>query len=182
MNKKIKFPSFSDKFKIITLIGMMGSGKTKFGSFLSKKLGYQFYDIDNVIEKKFQISISKIFEQYGEIHFRNEEKKTIDLVINEILSHNKNSILSLGGGGFDSLQTQKLLLSNSFIVWLNCPIDILIKRIGNGEKRPMLKNDVKGTLSNLLKKRTLSYNKAHLTLNSSELTFRKMTNEILQNI
>ena len=181
MLKKI-IKNSSDKPIIISLIGMMGSGKTKFGSFLSKKLSYNFYDIDEVIEKNFKKTISEIFIKYGESYFRNEEKKAINFIVNEIINNNQNSIISLGGGGFDNLQTQNLLLSNSLVIWLDCPIKVLIKRIGDGSKRPMLKKDINQTLTDLLNKRTSNYKKAHLTLRSSEVAFKEMTKKILQNI
>ena len=74
INNKI-FKNKSNKVKIISLIGMMGSGKSKFGSFLSKKLDYKFYDIDNLIEQRFNKTITEIFESHGEDIFRDEEKK-----------------------------------------------------------------------------------------------------------
>ena len=53
MLKNKKFEFSSKKPKIISLVGMMGSGKTKFGKFLSKKFKYHFYDIDMKIQHLF---------------------------------------------------------------------------------------------------------------------------------
>ena len=36
----------------IVLIGFMGSGKTTFGKWISRKYGYSFCDTDEYIEKK----------------------------------------------------------------------------------------------------------------------------------
>ena len=179
INNKI-FKNKSNKVKIISLIGMMGSGKSKFGSFLSKKLDYKFYDIDNLIEQRFNKTITEIFESHGEDIFRDEEKKIIQSVIFAIIQNNKNSVVSLGGGGFDNLETQNLLLSNSFVVWLNCPLEVLSKRIGDGKKRPMLKNDAKKTLQSLYEKRVFYYQKAHLILDTSRTSFNEMTKKILR--
>ena len=44
MNKKK-----NNNIKLITLIGMMGSGKTSCGSVLAKKLNISFIDIDTII-------------------------------------------------------------------------------------------------------------------------------------
>ena len=48
--------------KSLILTGMMGVGKSTVGKQLSKKLGYKFIDMDNIIEKKENMSISKIFK------------------------------------------------------------------------------------------------------------------------
>ena len=60
----------------IVFLGMMGSGKTSIGLLISKKLNLQFYDIDQIIEKELEMSISDIFEQKGEKFFRDFEEKT----------------------------------------------------------------------------------------------------------
>ena len=61
----------------ITLIGMMGTGKSKFGRLVANTLKYNFYDIDTIIEKKFKTSIKILFQKHGELFFRNIERETI---------------------------------------------------------------------------------------------------------
>ena len=51
--------------KNIVFLGMMGSGKTSIGYMVSKKLNLDFFDIDNLIEEKLDLNISKIFEIKG---------------------------------------------------------------------------------------------------------------------
>ena len=180
MLKNQKFEFNSKKPKIISLVGMMGAGKTKFGRFLSQKLKYHFYDIDVKIQQKFNQSINEIFKNHGEDFFRNEEKKIIKFIIEEIVKERKNSIVSLGGGGFNNQKIQQLLLYNSLVVWLSCPIEILIKRIGKGNDRPMLNDNIKESLEILLKKREKFYKKAHIKLNTVENSFHEMTTKIIQ--
>ena len=52
--------------KSLILTGMMGVGKSTVGKELSKKLGYKFIDMDNLIEKKENMTITKIFRIKGE--------------------------------------------------------------------------------------------------------------------
>ena len=52
--------------KNIVLVGMMGSGKSSIGKLLSKKIGLEFIDIDNLIEERENKSISDIFKINGE--------------------------------------------------------------------------------------------------------------------
>ena len=65
----------------IVFLGMMGSGKSSIGYLVSKKLKLDFIDIDQEIEDKLQMTISKIFQNKGEKFFRNfEEKLTLKLL------------------------------------------------------------------------------------------------------
>ena len=182
MNKSTKI-SFSDtKPKIVTLVGMMGSGKTKFGKFLSKKLKFDFYDIDEVIEAKLQTPISEIFKNFGEKYFRNSEKKVINSMIKDICYNKKNSILSLGGGSFDDHSTRKLLLSQSLVIWLHCSIEILVNRVGDGRKRPMLKENIEGNLKKLLIKRKKFYEKAHIKFDTTKISYNDFLEKIKKQI
>ena len=60
--------------KNLVLLGMMGSGKSTIGRILAKKLNLEFFDIDQIIENKTKMQIPKIFEEQGEISFREIEE------------------------------------------------------------------------------------------------------------
>ena len=67
--------------KNLVLLGMMGVGKTTIGKILSRKSGLKLIDVDKLIEKKEQISISNIFQSKGEGYFRRlEEITTIEIL------------------------------------------------------------------------------------------------------
>ena len=93
----------------ITLIGMMGTGKSKFGRLVAKNLNFNFYDIDTLIENKFKTSIKNLFMKYGEPFFRNIEAKTIKKLIANIRKKNEKVVISIGGGAFDYKETRELL-------------------------------------------------------------------------
>ena len=61
----------------IFLIGFMGCGKTHWGEQLSHKLQMPFFDLDSVIEEQEGKSISEIFAERGEEHFRLLEKDAL---------------------------------------------------------------------------------------------------------
>ena len=181
MNNPNKKSLIKIKPTIISFIGMMGSGKTKIGKNISQNLNYSFYDVDNIIEKKFKMKTSKIFEKYGEKIFRFEEKSTILKKIKKIHLQKKNSIISLGGGGFENIETRKLLLNKSYVIWLDCPLEVLVKRVGNAKNRPMLKGNIVKSLTKLLQKRKKNYDKAHLKFDTSQLTYEQIIINIKEN-
>ena len=148
----------------ISLIGLMGSGKSIVAKSLSKKLKLRFYDSDKEIEKKTNKSINEIFQNNGEEYFREVEEKILEMLLNK-----KNSIISLGGGAILSQNTRNILLKKSFSIYLNVNNNILYERLKNSKKRPLLLNtDIEKTIIELKRKRIKYYKKANLIINNSE--------------
>ena len=100
--------------KTIVLIGMMGSGKTSVGKELAKKLNITFIDIDQEIEKKCQMNISKIFQTKGESFFRKIEENVSCKLIN-----GKPCVISVGGGGFLNKKIRNKIRINAISIWIN---------------------------------------------------------------
>ena len=164
----------------ITLIGMMGTGKSKFGRLVAKNLNFNFYDVDTLIENKFKNSIKNLFMKYGEPFFRNIEAETIKKLICNIRKNNEKVIISIGGGGFENKKTRELLLQYTNVIWLNTTVNILVERVGEGSKRPMIKGDVKESINRLLKKRTRFYSLSHYQLDTYKLSQKQVTEEIIK--
>ncbi len=160
--------------KTITIIGMMGSGKTTLGKLLGKKLGLESVDIDSAIEEQTGESISEIFSKYGEEHFRTLEKNTIKNIFNS-----ENKIISTGGGAFENKEIRDLLLENSTVVYLKTTPDVIFERIKNNSQRPLLKNNMNiETITEILNNRQKNYELAHHTI----VTDNKNPNEIMEEI
>ena len=158
----------------IVFLGMMGSGKSSLGSLISKKLNLDFYDTDNVIEKKTGMKISKIFKEKGEIFFRRVEEK-ISL---EILKKD-NIVIALGGGAFLNKKIMEEILKNHLSFWLKWNDKVLIQRIKNSQKRPLAFNLDDNELTNLIKKRSKIYSKAKFKINCNNLTKNQIVNKIM---
>ena len=60
----------------IVFLGMMGSGKSTIGKLISKRLKLEFIDVDNCIEKKSGMKITKIFNDFGEKFLEKLKKKS----------------------------------------------------------------------------------------------------------
>mgnify|MGYP000488654122 CR=1 FL=1 len=78
----------------VVLLGYMGVGKSTLGRLLADHLDVKFIDLDSYIEEKEGQSISNLFENKGEIYFRQQET----LALNQLLTTPEGMILSLGGG------------------------------------------------------------------------------------
>ena len=165
---------------LIILIGMMGSGKSKCGKILAKKLNFNFFDIDDLIEKHENSKINTIFNLHGEKYFRSIEKEIIFNKVRDCLKKRNKSVISLGGGAFENNETRKFLLKNSTIVWLYANIETLISRVGDANNRPMLKGDVKSTFETLVNKRNKNYQKSHLKIMTDNRSFQEICDIITE--
>ena len=172
----------NNNIKLITLVGMMGSGKTSCGSVLAKKLGISFLDIDSIIELEENLKISEIFKKFGEKHFRLIEEKVIFLKVSEYLRQNVKAIISLGGGGFESEKTREFLLNNTLVIWLNSDIKVLSKRIGKAFNRPMIKSNVEANIEMLLNQRIKNYQQSHLKIDTDNLSVNNICDKIIESI
>ena len=163
----------------VTLIGMMGTGKSKLGRQIANILKFNFYDVDHMVEKEFNMTIKELFQKHGEIFFRKIEKETICNLILKINKNKEKVIISLGGGGFDNEETRKLLLTNTNVIWLNTPLDVLVKRVGDGSKRPMIKGRTRETIMQLLDIRTKYYSLCHNQINTDKLNQNQVIEKLI---
>ena len=157
----------------LVFLGMMGSGKSSIGLMVSKKLNIDFVDVDQEIEKKIGMTISKIFENQGEKYFREIE----ELITLKLLKKNK-TVISLGGGAFLNNKIKKEVLDSHISFWLKWDIKTLVNRIQNSQKRPIAFKSSKNELIDLIKKRSIVYSKAMYKIDCENLT----KNEITKNI
>jgi shikimate kinase len=160
--------------KNLVLLGMMGSGKSTIGKLIANKLNLDFMDIDYLIEKESEMTISEIFKQKGEVYFRNLEEK----ISIKSLKHN-NVVISLGGGGFINEKIRKEVLSNNISFWLDWNATTLIKRIKNSKKRPLAFNLNDKELLDLINKRSKVYSRALFRINCKKLNKKQILKKIL---
>lgn len=138
----------------IALIGFMGSGKTTVGKVLAKLMEMKFVDIDRIIASREKKSISEIFEEKGQIYFRDLER---EIIAQEAL--NNNCVISTGGGSILDNENIKRIRETSFVVYLDCTIECLYQRLKNSTTRPILNTseDKKKLIEELYDKRRFLY-------------------------
>lgn len=103
----------------------MTCGKTLAGEAFSKEQGLQFIDLDQYIEKQEKMTVLEIFHQKGESYFRTLEVKCLQ----EIISKNKDIVLSVGGGTPMNPECAKMLKEKTFCIYLQCSPAVLGERL-----------------------------------------------------
>ena len=159
--------------KNIVLVGMMGSGKSSIGKLLSKKTGLDFIDIDVLIEKKENKSITEIFKLNGEKYFRDLEEK---ISIKKLKEY--NNVISLGGGAFLNAKIRKQSSLNSITIWLYWKTSTLIDRIKNNKKRPVVTNLKANEIKGLIEERSKVYNSSDYKVNCDKLSKSEIVGKI----
>ena len=159
----------------ISLVGMMGSGKTTIGELLANELSFDFVDTDSEIVKLANKSINDIFSQQGESSFREIETSVLEKIIS-----NDNQVISTGGGIIKSDKNISLLLSNSIVVYLYADCITLYERVKNDTQRPLLKVDnLQEKVKSLLLEREEKYKKAHIVIDTVDKNSIDIVNEII---
>jgi len=146
----------------ITLVGLMGAGKTTVGRRLAARLRLPFVDADAEIETASGMTIAEIFERFGEAHFRDGERRVIARLID-----GTPKVIATGGGAFIQDDTRKLILERTLAVWLDADIPTLVERVRRRNTRPLLKGRDPGeVLSELAAIRNPIYAEAQIRIGS----------------
>jgi len=138
-NDLLKKDYILDMVSKIILVGMMGAGKTTIGKLLSNKLGFDFIDLDKIIEERSGVKINTIFEIEGEVGFRERELQVLSDSIEK-----DQVIISTGGGIVTNEKSRaRLIKNNALIIYLKANLQTLFNRLKNDNSRPILNVDNK---------------------------------------
>ncbi|MGP4074390.1 shikimate kinase [Halobacillus sp. K22] len=119
---------------MIYLIGFMGSGKSTIAGKLSDELKLPYIEMDKSIEEKENMSISEMFAQFGESHFRECETHFLKNI-------NEESVVSTGGGVILKDENRHHL-STGTVVFLRASWNTIVSRLQNDQDRPLWKGDL----------------------------------------
>lgn len=122
----------------IFFIGFMGSGKTTVGTEVARRLGLEFVDLDQEIERRAGRSIADIFARQGETEFRRLEEEELGG-----LSEREGVVVATGGGCFASPTNRSRIRELGGIsVWLDVPMSGILDRMSEAsrQRRPLLRD------------------------------------------
>ena len=155
--------NFAEQSRPIVLIGPMAAGKTYIGTHLARFYGYEFLDADQLIVERYG-EVSEIFEIFGEAHFRELERKTIEEVLTSPVY--RNTVFSLGGGApmTDSVAE---LLKGECVVYILVDAETVTPRITGNKTRPLLQPNPVERWTDIFERRRSRYEElAHFTLDA----------------
>ena len=134
----------------------MGCGKSTVGRNIARKTGKKFLDMDTYIEKKAEMTVSEIFDKYGESTFRDMEHEAC-----KELSEMQDLVIASGGGAFTFERNVEVFRGKDTIVLLDVPLGVIKYRLRNDKTRPLLQRpDRDKALQELYDKRLPLYKSA----------------------
>jgi shikimate kinase len=166
--------------KKVVLIGYMGSGKSVVAKKLANQIGVSVVELDEMIEKKCEMSIQELFSSKGELFFRKEEHQ---LFLN-LLNDKNDMVISTGGGTPCYFNNHELLNGVDVIsIYLKASIDTLYNRLLKGkQKRPLIANlnddEIKEFIAKHLFDRSFYYNQATYKVNVDAKSVDEISVEI----
>ncbi len=162
----------------IILCGFMGCGKSTVGALLAKKTGMSFVDLDTYIENKTKMTVSEIFEKYGESRFRDMEREAV-----KEISQKKGIVLAAGGGTLTFEVNVETLNKSGTIVLLDLPVEVVAERLKNDRTRPLLnRSDKDKAMRELYNKRLPLYRHAADVIVNADQSPLQVCLEILNHI
>lgn len=168
-----------ERGKAIVLIGFMGAGKSSVGRALARVTGLPRFDTDEMIGRRFGMTIAELFEKHGEEKFRRAETE----VLRE-LGEKGAAVIVTGGGMVLRPENRQLLRELGTVVHLSATEETLFARISRRTTRPLLRTeDPRRTVTELLGTRLPLYREvADTEVDTSSLTHDEVAKRIVESV
>ncbi|MFM8857381.1 MAG: shikimate kinase [Actinomycetota bacterium] len=169
---------------VIVIVGLPGVGKSAIGRRAAKRLGWDFVDLDSVVEERAGLSIREIFATSGESAFRDLETDAL----RESLESESPCVISTGGGVVLSQMNRSRLRNAAAVVWMTASIDDLVDRLkprsaSGRSHRPLLDGDLVANLERLADQRSQLYaDVATIELATNGRAFDEVVDELVDRI
>ena len=162
----------------IVLVGFMAAGKTTVGRHLAASLGWEFHDVDNLVEAREGRSIAAIFAEDGEQFFRELEAR----VAREYLTADR-VVLATGGGWAAQPGRLDEVPDGTLTVWLKVSPAEAVRRAGDGKDRPLLADGQPlESAGALLRQRASRYARADVEVDTEGRTVEDVSAQILARV
>jgi len=160
----------------LVLIGLMGAGKTTVGRRLAQRLDLPFADADHEIEQAAGKTIPDIFEDHGEEHFRDGERRVIARLL-----ESGQQVIATGGGAYMNEHTRQKINDNAVSIWLRADFNLLMKRVRRRSHRPLLQNaDPEAVMRKLIDERYPVYAAADLVVDSRDVPHNAIVKDVIE--
>lgn len=121
---------------LIFFTGFMGCGKTTWSRKLAAHLGYDFIDLDHLLEEQAGMTIAEYFASYGEEAFRILESEVLKQT-----AYSNNTVISTGGGLPCFFDNMNWMNAHGKTVYIKLSPKTLVDRLEKGKaKRPLLRD------------------------------------------
>lgn len=161
--------------KNIILIGFMGTGKTSVGRLLASRLGRSFIDLDKKIEQEEGRTIPEIFQQDGEMYFRQKERSVVVKA-----SRLTGAVIATGGGAVLDHDNVIRLKNSGILIGLTADPMTILQRTERRNNRPLLNcEDRLSQIEKLLSQRKPFYEVADYTLDTVASSPQQVAEQII---
>jgi shikimate kinase len=136
----------------VLLVGMMGAGKSTVGRALGDRLGWPYYDNDELLRRAAGVDTRTVLEQRGELALRRAESAALTVALTE----GGPLVAGVAGGVVEDPLDRARLRAGGFVVWLRAAVETLVRRT-SGTDRPWLGDDPRAALTALYAGRAALY-------------------------
>jgi shikimate kinase len=156
----------------IYLVGFMGAGKTTLSRALAKRLDWQAVDIDELIERREQMSVAEIFARRGEPYFRAVERAVL---LDQLAP--RHLVVATGGGTFVDPQNRAAIARDGVSVWLDVPLERAIARVPADGRRPLAAS--RAAFEELFQTRRSAYQLADIRIDAGRASVDALVEQLV---
>jgi shikimate kinase len=163
----------------IFFIGFMGCGKTTWSRKLANHLGFEFMDLDHILETKTGMTIAEYFTQHSHDAFRELESSIL-----KETDYPENVIVSTGGGLPCFFDNMEWMNANGQTLYIKLSPKTLAERLDKGKTtRPLIHglhgDELVDFIAEKLAERENFYEQATHVINGIDMTVEKLTEVIV---
>lgn len=167
----------------IALIGYMASGKSSVGKLIAEKMNLQYIDLDEFIEEKEKMTISKIFKNKGELYFRKKEMEYLE----KALLKEESYCISTGGGTPCYGNNMQLIKQYTTSVYLQTSVKEIYRRLKTAKtQRPLVARlsdeELLEFIGKHLFERSSFYQQADITVTTDGKPTKEVVSSILKHL